>query len=1058
MSIIAGLENIAGTRIFNRGMRYYEEGRIRDFEVYVRKLPGKRDYSIQAVVMGTHPYDVKAEIVVTERGVEIEEVYCTCPFYDRSPFCKHVVAVVYKFLLERFQEIRDYSRTRFKELNYGKLKNLISQQKQPEVELLYRVKGLLTNSMVNFRLTLESENLSKNEMEDLMRYMRREWPYHESCPIGSRLSFRDITAVEFLRREETRRSAVENSVLIYKTAENFSFICSLIQQGQVILEEKGVKAELGEAISIPLTITGDEEEIVVGMKPVDFEIYSNDYTEVAWTVIGNRVHPVDLRRDLELPLEIAIPEEKKGEFIFEIIPELEHRLKAEVRLDIPDYRLIVREPLIRLNFDYKDNEIRCQVEAVIGDKVVEGIKLLEPKLREDTYRRSKEDELVWYKEDRRQLRRLVKFLEENEFLLRGNKFVIKDHSGIQNFITGGFLRIPEEWEVNTTPAFDELDVAAVTLEPIVELDTRGIDWFEFNITYNLGGKTYTRDELLKMLRTNSRGENYIHTGNTYYVIQEEDSEKDVVNRLLELSEKGKGNSYRSRFYNLLYYHELFKRHGIEVKGDAVYNHLKEDISRQHVVREVDVPPEVKGVLRKYQLQGYYWLRFLNKYRFGGILADDMGLGKTLQALTLLKSTYTGKPSLVVCPRTLIYNWADEIEKFYPGTAYLVYHGTPDARETMRKSFGEKEVIIASYDTVSRDVDELAAWDFYYCILDEAQHIKNHRTKRARNLKKLRAEHRLALTGTPIENSVSELWSVFDFLMPGYLGSYREFKTKYQTPINRDGNGEKLAELKERVAPFILRRTKEQVLKELPEKVELVHRVYMTKLQEDTYRTILEQTRTEVFDAVRQKGFERARIHVLAALTKLRQVCNHPGLVLDNVDKKTSSGKLEGLMEIVEEAIAGGHKIIVFSQFVRMLKLIEERFKQAGISYEYLDGSIRNRMGRVRRFNEDESISAFLISLKAGGTGLNLTAADTVVHVDPWWNPMVEKQATDRAHRIGQDKRVVTYKLITAGTIEEKMLKLQQKKQSIFNTVIEENKNPVFHLTWEDIKELFEWEN
>lgn len=320
MSVIAGLENIAGTRIFNRGMRYYEEGRIRDFEVYVRKLPGKRGYSIRAVVMGTLPYDVNAEIVVTERGVEIEEVYCTCPFYDRSPFCKHVVAVVYKFLLERFHEMRDYSRTRLKELNYGKLKNLISQQKQPAVELLYRVKGLLTNSMVNFRLTLENENLSKNEMEDLMRYIHREWPYHESCPIGSRLSFRDITAVEFLRREETRRSTVENSVLIYKTAENFSFICSLIQQGQVILEEKGVKAELGEAISVPLTITGNEEEIVVDMKPVDFEIYSNDYTEVAWTVIGSRVHPVDLRKDLELPLEIAIPEEKKGEFIFEIIP------------------------------------------------------------------------------------------------------------------------------------------------------------------------------------------------------------------------------------------------------------------------------------------------------------------------------------------------------------------------------------------------------------------------------------------------------------------------------------------------------------------------------------------------------------------------------------------------------------------------------------------------------------------------------------------------------------------------------------------------------------------
>src|SRR6056297_880049 len=295
-------------------------------------------------------------------------------------------------------------------------------------------------------------------------------------------------------------------------------------------------------------------------------------------------------------------------------------------------------------------------------------------------------------------------------------------------------------------------------------------------------------------------------------------------------------------------------------------------------------------------------------------------------------------------------------------------------------------------------------------------------------------------------------------MPGYLGNYSYFKKNFLTPINKNNEKEKMTELKERVAPFILRRRKDQVLKELPDKIVNVHPVSMTQLQEDSYQTVLEEVRGDLYQTVEEKGFNRSRINVLAALTKLRQICNHPALILGEDAKTHNSGKLDALRELLADALSGGHKIIVFSQFVKMLKLIRAELEQQGINYLYLDGSTRKRMEKVREFNSNPEVEIFLISLKAGGVGLNLTAADMVVHVDPWWNPMVERQAADRAHRLGQQNRVMVYKLITRGTVEEKMLKLQKKKQNVFDNIIEDNVNPIEAITWEDIQELLEYKN
>ncbi|MGM0549410.1 MAG: DEAD/DEAH box helicase, partial [Bacillota bacterium] len=587
-------------------------------------------------------------------------------------------------------------------------------------------------------------------------------------------------------------------------------------------------------------------------------------------------------------------------------------------------------------------------------------------------------------------------------------------------------------------------------------DSAGINWFDFNISYNLGGKSYSRKQLKELISYNKKGEAYIKLANQYYILESGEQEKKVEQMLKDAKSEAEG--YRAPYHNLLYYKNLVEKSGIQFQGNQVFNDLESEISGLKVVKKRNIPAVVKNKLRDYQKNGYNWLRFLHKYHFGGILADDMGLGKTLQMLTLIKSVAPKKAALVLCPRTLIYNWQEEAAKFFPKLKTLVYYGSPAVRKEMQNEFKDYDLIISSYSTISRDVDDLNAENisFSFAILDEAQHIKNHRTKRAKAVKNITAHSRLALTGTPLENSIEELWSIFDFLMPGYLGNYSYFKNNFLNPISKNNEKEKMLELKERVAPFILRRRKGEVLKELPDKIINVHPVSMTQLQADSYQTVLADLRGELSQTVSDKGFNRSRINILAALTKLRQICNHPALILGEKASTYNSGKLEALKELLADALSGGHKIIVFSQFVKMLKLIRSELDQQGLNYLYLDGSTRKRMQKVKEFNNNCEVKIFLISLKAGGVGLNLTAADMVVHVDPWWNPMVERQATDRAHRLGQQNRVMVYKLITRGTVEEKMLKLQERKQDLFNNVIEDNVNPIRAISWEDIQELLEF--
>ncbi len=471
--------------------------------------------------------------------------------------------------------------------------------------------------------------------------------------------------------------------------------------------------------------------------------------------------------------------------------------------------------------------------------------------------------------------------------------------------------------------------------------------------------------------------------------------------------------------------------------------------------EVEFDDFLLKTLRQYQTSGVKWLKSLAVNSFGGILADDMGLGKTIQVLSFISSDMNRKKScLVIAPTSIIYNWAAEVEKFTPSLKTMVISGSKEKRLQQLKFSNNFDILVTSYASLRNDIKEYMNLDFSYVFLDEAQNIKNHKTINANAAKSLHANCCFALTGTPIENNIIELWSIFDFIMPGYLSSKNNFSKNFEIPIVKENDTKALDKLSKMTKPFILRRLKKDVLTELPERIETNCFSDMTHEQSKLYAAYYKTAKKEIMESIEHTKIGENSINIFTALTRLRQICADPRTFIS--DYSGGSGKFEQSIELINESIESGHSLLLFSQFTKMLKIIRKELEINSVRYYYLDGTIeaKERIEIVNKFNNDEK-SIFLISLKAGGTGLNLTKADIVINYDPWWNPATEDQAMSRAHRIGQKNVVQVFKLITKGTIEEKILNLQEKKKNLLNTFIETGENFINNLTESEIRELFE---
>ncbi|WP_353124257.1 DEAD/DEAH box helicase [Parapedobacter pyrenivorans] len=474
------------------------------------------------------------------------------------------------------------------------------------------------------------------------------------------------------------------------------------------------------------------------------------------------------------------------------------------------------------------------------------------------------------------------------------------------------------------------------------------------------------------------------------------------------------------------------------------------------IEEVSKPKRFSGLLRPYQQAGYNWFHFLQKYRFGGCLADDMGLGKTIQTLALLqKQKEVGLPddetptSLIIMPTSLVYNWQNEAEKFAPDLRLLIHTGV--ARSKDPAVFAHYDLVITTYGIVRSDEDLLGGFYFNYIILDESQTIKNPTSKSFKAVKGLKSKHRLVLSGTPVENSVADLWAQMAFLNPGLLGSYHYFQQEFVQPIEKKKDEEKARRLQAMIKPFVLRRTKNQVATELPPKSEQLFYCTMGEEQAERYERIKSEYRNAILENLGDERAKTPQIALLQGLTKLRQLANHPRMVDSTFDGE--SGKFESVIHTLENVLQRGNKVLVFSQFVKQLVIFKQYFDRHNIGYAYLDGATKNRDEVVKQFREDEDTRLFLISIKAGGVGLNLVEADYVFILDPWWNPAVEQQAIDRTHRIGQTRNVFIYKFITKDTVEEKILALQNRKKTIADTLITTEESFIKSLSQDDIKEL-----
>lgn len=576
----------------------------------------------------------------------------------------------------------------------------------------------------------------------------------------------------------------------------------------------------------------------------------------------------------------------------------------------------------------------------------------------------------------------------------------------------------------------------------------GIDWFDLQATVTFGDITVPFADIRKALK---KREKFIKLSDGS-IGQIPD---DWVERFKYLFDMGKAEGETMRYTKT---QALFLEQALSeldnVQIDEEYQRRMEKIRDFSKITPKPIPQGFVGELREYQKSGYDWLHFLHDYEFGGCLADDMGIGKTIQALSFLlsqkESGHSQKASLIVVPKSLLVNWERESARFTPDLKVLIHADIKRSKDL--SVFDEYDVVLTTYGIMRRDLEIMRDYRFHYVILDESQAVKNPMADTSRSARLLNCDHRLVLTGTPVENSTIELWSQFDFLNPGHLGSFEYFRSEFAGPIERGQDDEAAQYLRSLVYPFILRRTKEQVAKELPPRTERVVYCEMEPAQKKAYAKYREEYRSMLMGMIEEEGINNTRMKILEGLLRLRQISNHPKLV--DPTYHGPSAKFDMLMENLETLRREGHKALIFSQFTRMLKLVRTELKKRGIPFFYLDGKTQNRQDLVDQFQADPDTPFFLISLKAGGVGLNLTAADYVIHIDPWWNPAVERQATDRTHRIGQDKPVFVYKLIAKESVEEKILQLQERKKQLVDQLITTESSFFKSLTKDDIEVLF----
>lgn len=1059
---------------FIRGEKYYLENRVKRF------FFDEGAYTFFAEVEGSYDYTVKATF---DRDGYLENAVCDCPAYTEYwGYCKHITAVLLKILEKNFK----------KEYNYIKedeaAKNILdffsykeAPRKMPiNIEITYEFirngYGLLNDTYLSMKIGEEKlyvvksiKNLIKSIKTNDTIYYGKEFTFDPKLHC-----FReeDMAIIDLLTELYDNEEALLQFAYSYRNPSLFNgkkvyLSQSVIKRFFKIVKNRPFKGIIDGIIVDDLEIVHEDLQIEFFFTKEDsdlkLEVDLGKFliplvTDGEYVFSNNKIYRISkYQRENLKPFYktllkenrnvIKISQKYNDRFISEVYPIIKKigKVKIDERVKDSIYNPGIKPEIF---FDRVEEKITANIKFIYGDIIINAFNEKE--------KTSGSDRILL--RDIAREKEVVGYFEAAEFKVSNNYIYLDDEDGIFDFVYYKLPQLQEIADVYYSESFKGLKIHdSSSFTGGVRLNIEN-DLLEFNFSID-GIDSSELNDVFNSIKENKKY--YRLNGGSFLPL--DIKELYEISKLMEYLDLDSKDFEKEMInipkYRALYIDEHLKESNItSVKRNLKFKELVQNIKEPGDM-DYKVPNNLNHILRKYQKFGFKWLKTLSGYGLGGILADDMGLGKTLQVLTFLLSEKKEKgmcPSIIIAPTSLVYNWLAEIEKFTPELRALVVTGKKEERKEIISTIEKCDIIITSYPLIRRDIYMYEGISFRYCILDEAQHIKNPVSQNAKSVKEIKANNYFALTGTPIENSLTELWSIFDFIMPGYLLNYNKFKKKYENPIVKNKDNNALLELSKHIKPFVLRRIKKDVLKELPEKIESKLIAEFTDDQKKIYLAYLQKIKGEIEEEINSKGFQRSHIKILAGLTRLRQICCHPAMFIENY--KGNSGKLLLLEELIKESISSGHRILLFSQFTSMLGIIRNMLDENSVEYKYLDGStdIKKRGHLVREFNEGKG-DIFLISLKAGGTGLNLTGADTVIHFDPWWNPAVEQQATDRAYRIGQKNSVHVMKLITKGTIEEKIFRLQEKKKELIESVIKPGQTLISKLSEEEIKSIFDLE-
>lgn len=1050
-------------RVYFRGMRYYAAHAV------TKVIWSEANHSYKAVVNGSNSYNVSVGFS-EENGLLYE---CNCPArIKQKGACKHVVATM--LFISDYQQ-REYAKEHFTEEDktaYQIIEYFRKREYKKLTPIFYRLE-----LHINVYESLKSKNgkafvsfyAGNSRMYKIPNTKKFIEEYYQGKTIDLGKEFHFVP--EECAFEPNSVAILDYLKEIYEIQETLgkTYYSNLFNRQEMVVSKDMLMKLLSLCNGINCSLELGENswnniEVVQGNPTLNLDITMEEDKLTLVESSGEMLHaisedgtillydhviylPDQTFLDNLLPLfsalftgkerEVMFRGELMGDFIEKVLPVLKKTMSISMPESIKNHYVVEPiEPQLYLDLQTKRNKpiVNATVTFKYGEYEVNPL--------EDIHTGS-----YILVRDYEEEERLMHLVYDNGFNVSDDHFVISKEEEIFYFMSEAVQTMQEEFTIFYSKDYRKNSISKQgRLSGGVRINT-DINLLQIDLDYG----QIPEEELKEFFKSIRLKKKYYRLKNgTFVDLNNENKQIEILKELLEIGEVDQDGNILVAKQNILDIEELIP-HSSSFSRENSYKKIVADIKNPEY-SEHPLPEGMDQILRDYQKVGYRWLKTLSDYGMGGVLADDMGLGKTLQTICYI-SGELGTKTLIVCPTSLAYNWEEEFNKFAPYIRTCIVTGTPEERKHLICNTRELyDVWITTYPLIRKDIAYYKEQKYDAMFIDEAQFIKNPTSLAAKAVKGVQANHRFALTGTPIENSLSELWSIFDFVMPGFLWKYSKFLELYEKPIIKDKNDRQMDILRRKIKPFVLRRMKKDVLNDLPDKIETRRTAYMGIKQRKIYESYLSRIQLELEEGTGLAEGQN-RIQVLAALTRLRQICCHPGTFVENYN--SGSGKLELLMEQLPDILSGGHSVIVFSQFTSMLNIIGKELKKAEIPYYYLAGSTsaQERRNYVKSFNEGE-VKVFLISLKAGGTGLNLTGADTVIHFDPWWNPAVEDQATDRAYRIGQKRKVQVIKYVMKDSIEEKIYELQKQKKHLSDQIIQEGEYFVNKLSDEEIRELF----